>query len=242
MPEGGIVKLYADNVIVRAEDSLPLEDGEYVRISIEDQGTGIPGNHLQRIFDPFFTTKQEGSGLGLATSYSVIKRHGGHIIVESQMGVGTTFQVYLPASPGAVLSEMMGDENEIPVTGSGKVLVMDDEKHVSDLAAEMLSSIGYKVTTTIEGAEAVEMYEQARDSGEPYDAVIIDLTVPGGMDGKETIEKLVNIDPEIKAAVSSGYSNDPIMADFRDYGFKGVIAKPYKVMELSAVLYGIMRE
>jgi signal transduction histidine kinase/ActR/RegA family two-component response regulator len=236
MPEGGTVRISAENTIIGAEPVLPLEPGAYIKISIQDEGTGIAKKHLERIFDPFFTTKQAGSGLGLATSYSIIEKHNGHITVESRIGVGTTFHIYLPASPaGALIEEQK--ENEKPIMGDGKILVMDDEKHIRDLASDMLDKIGYKVITTIDGTEAIELYKEAMESGNPFDAVIMDLTISGGMSGKEAVQKLIEIDPEVKAIVSSGYSNDPVMADFGKYGFKGVVAKPYKIRELSEVLH-----
>jgi len=239
MPEGGVVTVRAENVTVGAEEALPLEDGEYVKITMEDQGIGIPEEHLQRIFDPYFTTKQKGSGLGLATSYSIIKNHDGHITAESQVGVGTIFYIYLPASPGKALVEEEKEE-ERPIMGEGRILVMDDEKHVRDAVAEMLVSIGYNVTTSIDGHEAIEMYREAKEFGQPYDAIIMDIVVPGGMGGKETIRKLIEVDPEVNVIVSSGYSNDPIMAGFREYGFNGAIAKPYKIREMSEVLHRVI--
>ena len=235
MPEGGTIKLQAENVVVSAKDTLPLKDGEYVKISIQDQGIGIPEEHLQRIFDPYFSTKQKGSGLGLATVYSVIKNH------DSQVGIGSTFYVYFPASPGQLRVKEEEENVEInPITGEGRVLVMDDEENIRELAREMLNNLGYEVTTAIDGAEAIKLYRGARDSGQPFDAVIADLTVPGGMNGKETIQQLVKIDPRIKAIVSSGYSNDPIMANFREYKFQGAIAKPYRTRELSILLHEVL--
>jgi PAS domain S-box-containing protein len=239
MPRGGIIKVRAENVTIGAEDAIPLEDGEYVKIYIEDRGIGIPKENLDSIFDPYFTTKQKGSGLGLATSYSIIKNHEGHITVESELGAGTTFHIYLPASPEAVPTEKKEAE-EKPIMGEGRILVMDDEKHVRDTVAAMLNSLGYKVTTSVDGAEAIELYKDAKESGQPYDAVIVDIVVPGGMGGRETIQRLMEIDPEVRVIVSSGYSDDPIMADFSRYGFKGAIAKPYKTKELSEVLHRVI--
>ncbi len=241
IPEGGLVRICAENINVDTESGLPLKAGEYIKISIEDQGLGIPKEHLNRIFDPFFTTKQAGNGLGLATSYSIIQNHNGYITVDSQLGVGTTFHIYLPALSEAVMMERETTKN-IPIKGSGRILVMDDEKHVRDLAAEILSRLGYEVTTSIDGSETIELYRDAMTSEEPFNAVILDLTVPGSMGGREAIQELIEIDPEIKAIVSSGYSNDPVMAYFREYGFRGVIAKPYRALELSAVLYRVMME
>jgi PAS domain S-box-containing protein len=239
MPRGGIIKVRAENVTIGAEDAIPLEDGEYVKIYIEDRGIGIPKENLDSIFDPYFTTKQKGSGLGLATSYSIIKNHEGHITVESELGAGTTFHIYLPASPEAVPTEKKEAE-EKPIMGEGRILVMDDEKHVRDTVAAMLNSLGYKVTTSVDGAEAIELYKDAKESGQPYDAVIVDIVIPGGMGGRETIQRLMEIDPEVRVIVSSGYSDDPIMADFSRYGFKGAIAKPYKTKELSEVLHRVI--
>lgn len=235
MPAGGIVRVSAENITMGTESGLPLEPGAYIKVSVEDQGVGISEKYLQRIFDPFFSTKQAGSGLGLATSYSIIQKHSGYITVESQLGVGTTFHIHLPASPDGVLIEEEKKE-EKPIMGEGRILVMDDEEHVRDTAADMLRSIGYEAVTSINGSEAIKLYKEAMGSGKPFNVVIMDLTVPGGMGGKEAIQKLIEIDPEVKAIVSSGYSTDPIMANFREYGFKGVIAKPYRTRELSVAL------
>ena len=239
MPQGGIIRIQAENVIVEAGDAIPLKCGEYVRIFIQDQGIGIPKEHLGRIFDPYFTTKQKGSGLGLAASYFIIRNHGGYIAAESQVGVGTTFYIYLPASPEEIPIEIPIESKEAEdklVTGEGRILVMDDDEFIRELASDMLTGIGYKVTIAKDGAEAIRRYKNARESGNPFDLVIIDLIVRDGMEGEETIRNLIEIDPEVKAIASSSYSNDPIIVNFREYGFSGVIAKPYKVRELSKVL------
>ena len=241
MPDGGIIKVRAENETVGAEDALPLHSGAYVKISVEDQGGGIPEADLQRIFDPYFTKDQGGSGLELATSYSIITRHDGYITAESQVGVGTTFHIYLPAYPERVLvEEEPVKEEEKLITGKGRILVMDDMDFIRELATEMLGNLGYKVTTAIDGAEAIELYKKAKESGQPFDAVIMDLTIPGGMGGKVAIQKLIEIDPEVKAIVSSGYSNDPVMAHFEEYGFKGVITKPYRINELGEILQKVI--
>ena len=239
MPEGGAISVRCENIVLDSGRSLPLDAGAYIKISVADQGIGITPEHLQKIFDPFFTTKQEGSGLGLATSYSIIQKHNGHISVESQIGVGTAFHIYLPASPkqAAVVKEKV--EKQL-TRGEGKVLVMDDEEHLRNLANGVLGSLGYKVTTATDGEETIELYEAAMGAGDPFDAVIMDLTIPGGMGGKDAIKKLAKIDPGVKAIVSSGYSTDPVMTDFREYGFSGVIAKPYRISELSEVLHGVI--
>jgi CheY-like chemotaxis protein len=239
MPAGGVIHVAGDNTDVVHSDGLPLQPGRYLKISVKDRGTGIPEEHLSKIFDPYFTTKRKGSGLGLAMVYSILKRHGGHITVESKLGVGTTFHVFLPASEKEA-PEIM-EEKRGPVAGKGKVLVMDDEEMVRALAQEMLVHIGYDAEVARDGSEAITLYKRAREAGEPFDAVILDLTVPGGMGGKEAMERLKEIDPEIKAIVSSGYSTDPVMSNYRDYGLRGVVAKPYDIEELSKTVNDVVQ-
>jgi len=221
--------------VVQAENAIMgtptphLKAGRYVKISIIDQGIGIPEDHLNKIFDPYFTTKQKGSGLGLAIAYSVIKNHGGHIAVESALGVGTTFHVYLPVFQGILTSER-NLEQSLPPSGA-RILVMDDEDSIRDLVGDILNLHGYAVDFAKNGEEAVALYQE-----HAYDAVMLDLTVPGGMGGKETVKELLKIDPHARAIVSSGYSSDPIMSEYAQYGFKDVIAKPYKIDELGEVI------
>lgn len=236
MPEGGRIKLTAENVTVSEGE----KKGRYVKISIVDQGIGIPKEHLPKIFEPYFTTKQKGSGLGLAIVYSIIKKHGGYIEVETELGVGTTFKVYLPASLKNVF--MRKGLKEKIQTGKGKILVMDDEELVRKVVGEMLVFLGYEVEFAKEGIEAIELYKKAKAQGQPFDAIIMDLTIPIGMGGKETINKLLEIDPTVKAIVSSGYSTDPVMTEFTKYGFKGFIIKPFKIKELGEVLYRVIME
>jgi len=236
MPEGGRIKLTAENVTVSEGE----KKGRYVKISIVDQGIGIPKEHLPKIFEPYFTTKQKGSGLGLAIVYSIIKKHDGYIEVETELGVGTTFKVYLPASLKNVF--MRKGLKEKIQTGKGKILVMDDEELVRKVIGEMLVFLGYEVEFAKEGIEAIELYKKAKAQGQPFDAIIMDLTIPIGMGGKETINKLLEIDPTVKAIVSSGYSTDPVMTEFTKYGFKGFIIKPFKIKELGEVLYRVIME
>ena len=230
-PSGGIIEIKVENVISGKEEGLPLEEGKYVRISIKDEGIGIPKEEFARIFDPYWTTKHKGSGLGLATVFSIIKRHNGYIDLESELGVGTTFYLYLPACEKKVSLEK--EEAEQILKGEGRILLMDDEEAILETTGEVLKQLGYEVQTAKDGDEAISLYRQAK---KPFDLIIMDLTIPGGMGGKEAIKKLKEIDPGARAIVSSGYSNDPVMADFTKYGFCGVIAKPYKVKELSQVL------
>lgn len=235
MPGGGLIIASCENTAIGSKDAIPLKKGQYVKITLRDQGTGINEEHLAKIFDPYFTTKERGKGLGLATCYSIIKRHDGYITVESQLGVGTAFHIYLPASPDAVLAEKA--EEEKPFISRGRILVMDDEEIVRMVATEMLSTLGHEVAVAKDGAEAIELYIRAKASGLPFDAVIMDLTIPGGMGGKEAIGRLKEIDPAVKVIVSSGYSNDPIMAHHQEYGFVGSVIKPYMVKDLSEALH-----
>lgn len=241
MPEGGIINVKAENITINEKSGLPLDSGDYIRIIIQDTGTGISEEHLSKIFDPYFSTKKTGSGLGLAIAYSIVKKHNGHITVESRVGVGTTFYVYIPASQKQILHLEEKKEEMPSITGKGKLLIMDDEEIVREVAGEMLKHMGYEVEFAIDGGEAIELYKKAKEEGEPFDAVILDLTIPGGMGGRETIEKLLEIDPHVTAIVSSGYSNDPVMANFRKYGFKSVVTKPYKLNEMREALAEAMR-
>lgn len=237
MPNGGVIEVIAENVPHGLERALVLD---YIKISITDHGTGIPSEDLSRIFDPYFTTKQKGSGLGLSTSYFIIKKHEGYIRVESQIGVGTTFYIYLPAFPGEnVVTEKITDK---PVTGKGRVLVIDDEEDIRETTVNMLEHIGYNAVAAEDGAEGIEIYKEAMASGESFDAILMDLTIPGGMGGKEAIQRLKEIDPGVKAIVTSGYSSDSAMANFEEYGFKSVIVKPYGISELSNVVKKVISE
>jgi two-component system cell cycle sensor histidine kinase/response regulator CckA len=234
---GGTINITAENIDLEKENRFSLKPGTYIRISISDQGTGIPEENLQKIFYPYFTTKKDGNGLGLAIAYSVIKNHDGHITVESYPGVGTTFQFYLPAFPDKVpLVESKKNNEDTNIEGKGKIMIMDDTEIVREIVRDMLDNIGYDVVIATDGKEAIELYKSAKETGVPIDAIIMDLNIPGGMGGKETIQNLIVFDPGVKAIVSSGYSNDPIMSEFKKYGFSGVIAKPYKARDLNDVL------
>jgi PAS domain S-box-containing protein len=235
MPSGGKLHIGAQNMVIKRPGMLPLPKGKYVRVDIEDEGIGMSKKQLERIFEPYYTTKQKGSGLGLATAYSIVKNHGGYITIESKQNVGTTFHVYLPASekPSPTREEV---KREMGITGKGKVLVMDDEKIIREMLGKMLPLAGYEVDLTSDGAEAIERYAEAMKVGKPFNAVIMDLTIPGGMGGKEAIKKLLEIDPDAKVIVSSGYSTDPIMSEYKEYGFSAVVTKPYGVAEIEKTL------
>ena len=238
MPNGGVIIIRSENIDIQAKNIIPLPMGKYIKITIEDQGVGISEKHLPNIFDPYFSTKQAGSGFGLATSYSIITRHGGHIWAESKIDEGTTFYIYLPASEKEIIQ--VEDKANIKHSGNGKILIMDDQESILKMVGRMLNFMGYDTVLTTDGAQAIDIYNEAYQSHKPFDVVILDLTVPGGMGGAQVIPELLKIDPKVKAVVSSGYSNDPIMSNYEDYGFCGVIPKPYSENQLSELLNKII--
>ncbi|MCK5126147.1 MAG: PAS domain S-box protein [candidate division Zixibacteria bacterium] len=238
MPEGGVITIECTNDSINEDSDIPIKPGDYVCIRIKDEGTGIPESHINKIFDPFFTTKQSGSGLGLATTYSIVRSHFGHIMVESEANVGTVFSLYLPATK-LIVTKTDNDYSSIPM-GFGSVLIVDDEDAVLRMARIVLKKLGYSPLTAHDGREAIDIYKKSIEYGEPVDIVIMDLTIPGGMGGKEAIIELKKIDPDVTAIVSSGYSNDPLMANYKSFGFVASVAKPYKAGDLGAVLQSIL--
>jgi len=240
MPNGGNFYVKGENVQIDEQNIISLAPGRYIKISFRDTGTGIAPENIHRIFDPYFTTKKTGSGLGLASTYSIIKKHGGHILVESKPQKGTTFTFYLPASEKHV--KKTNDEEDIHTipTVHARVLVMDDEAEIRELIKDVLENMGMEVLTCADGKTAIEIYRREMQSSAPIDLVILDLTVPGELGGKETLQELLKIDPKIKAIVSSGYSNDPIMSEYKKYGFKGVVSKPYQINELIVTVQNVL--
>lgn len=241
MPHGGVIEIRAQNIVEqdkRCESALHVEAGPYVSVSIADKGIGIPEENLSSIFDPYFSTKQKGSGLGLATSHSIIKYHGGCVSVESKLGHGTTVHVSLPAALGQEVQDAPESARRV-AHGKGRILVMDDEASIRTLASNMLEFLGYDVEVVDDGIAVVERYRRALMDGWPFDAVILDLVVPGGMGGNETMERLGEIDPAVKAILVSGYAQDSVMAEFREHGFAAVITKPFTLEELSRTLHSV---
>ena len=235
MAAGGEVAVRAANETLLHDNPHQLPPGDYIRIAVEDRGCGIPQENLVRIFDPYFTSKAKGSGLGLASVYSIVKRHGGAVEVSSTMGVGTSFTIRLPAIHDRQ-PEDVGTKEPVELSGSGRVLVMDDEDFILDVATGILHFMGYAVESCGDGREAVERFRAAWENKVPFSAVILDLTIPGGMGGKETAARILEIDPDAVLIVSSGYSNDPVIANYRQYGFSGVVSKPFDAEGLAREL------
>ncbi len=238
MPEGGIITIHCENYVYNGTLTLPIAAGDYIKVSLVDRGVGIPRDLLDKIYDPYFTTKHEGNGLGLAVTHSIIIQHKGHIAADSKQGQGTTVTIYLPAFKQKKLKEQK--EEPLPVGGKAKILFMDDDKMVRTMANEMLSHYGYEVFLAQDGQEAITLYRESLKDGAHIDLVIMDLTVPGGMGGKETIKEIIAANPQVKAIVSSGYSNNPIMANYGEYGFSAAVSKPYRQEELIKVINRII--
>ncbi len=245
MPDGGVIRISCENVISERRNRLFSynEPSRYVCLRIEDQGVGIPEDVLEKVFDPFFSTKQQGSGLGLAIVHSIIRKHGGHVAVESEPGSGTAFTIMLPALEDASVDESNAGsavpENVVEGDARGTVLIMDDEDMVRDVASEMIRLIGYRVLTASDGSEALEIYKAEKEKGNPVSAVILDLTIHGGMGGLKCVKKLLEYDPDAVCIVSSGYSNDDVMANYERYGFRGVLIKPFDLAEMSRTLKNV---
>ncbi len=236
MPDGGGIIINCTNITdITSEPLCGLEDKAYVKITLQDNGCGISANYLEKIFDPYFTTKQEGSGLGLAISHSIISKHDGHISVKSQMGVGTTFTIYMPVSGEQTPHDLVQDAQK-PETVKARILIMDDEQLVREIATHMLNRLGHEVLLAGDGQEAIDIFNEHHKGDKPIDIIIMDLTIPGGMGGQEAIQQILKIDPTARAIVSSGYSNDPVMTNYQEYGFKAAIAKPFLLAELDKIL------
>jgi two-component system, cell cycle sensor histidine kinase and response regulator CckA len=244
LPSGGTIIISCENVNVTPQNKLPLIKEDHVKISIHDEGVGISEENMSKIFDPYFTTKGMGSkkgvGLGLAICYSIVKNHNGYIMVDSVPGKGTTFQIYLPATKKDIIDVYI--EEKVVTQGKGRVLVMDDEEMILKIARELLQLMGYEVITAQTGEETIGFYRQAMELKKPFDAVVLDLAIPGGMGGKEVMQELITIDPHVRGIISSGYLNDPVVKDFRRYGFLATLTKPYEANELDDKLQNIIKK
>lgn len=233
MTDGGTIIVKAENIELTSAMNIPLPEDRYVCISIKDQGLGIPDHNLDKIFDPYFTTRDDGNGLGLTTAFAIVQRHSGHITVESDLGIGTTIAIYLPASDGEADEEQ---QESIVHQGQGKILVMDDEETIRISTKAALKHLGYQVDTASDGAEAIEKYKAALEASEPFDAAIMDLTVPGGLGAKETASEILSVHSTACLIVLSGYSHDPVVTEYEKFGFAAAVSKPYNIEELSTVL------
>jgi signal transduction histidine kinase/CheY-like chemotaxis protein len=245
MPAGGVIRISLANEDVAAGAHHSLAPGRYVRMAIADSGTGIKPEILSRVFDPYFSTKEVGGGLGLATVYSIIKRHDGWIEAESTHGHGATFTLWLPASGAA--KQMPPPPVPVPAPAvlsfrTARVLLMDDEDGVRRLGETLLLRMGLKPVTVSDGGAAMEVFTAAQKSPQPFDLVILDLTISGGIGGREVIERIRKLDPNVPAIVSSGYSNDPVLADFASYGFQAVVPKPYEVNQLAETVKRLLAQ
>lgn len=232
MPQGGNINISCKNVQDAASESLlSIPEGKFVRIIIADSGIGIPQEILDNIFDPYFSTKNEGSGLGLAICYSIINKHKGNISVQSKPGKGTVFSIYLPADTSAeITAEHQPSMRH--ATKASRIILMDDEEMIRDLAVKQLTMLGHKTIPVVDGNQAVDKYQELQDQGTPADLVIMDLTIPGGMGGQKAARRLLDLDPAARIIVASGYSNDPVMSNYREYGFIAAVSKPFSLIEL----------
>lgn len=242
MPEGGVITLSLTCERISSGKIASLSSGDYVCIAVQDQGVGITPENLKRIFDPYFTTKKNGNGLGLASSYSIIKSHNGLMTVDSVVSEGSTFRVYLPKTAKAVVEAApVKEEENVIHPGHGRILVMDDMEAMMMVAGEILQVLGYEVEFSTNGDEAIEAYKKAKEAGKPFDAVVFDLTVPGGMGGEEACRILSEYDPGLIAVASSGYSTSNVMSEYEAAGFKAVVPKPYRIKDMSAALHRILK-
>ncbi|MGD0816470.1 MAG: ATP-binding protein [Verrucomicrobiota bacterium] len=242
MPRGGVVFVRAENVVLGDQEELSLPAGEYVQVSIADEGVGMAKDVLSKIFDPYFSTKQRGDqkgmGLGLTICHTVVQKHGGAIAVKSEMGVGTTFDIYLPAARKLSGAEKASAPPGVP--RHGKVLVMDDEQALRKVLGLMLTGLGHEVDLAEDGQMAIDVYKKAKSLGRHFDVVILDLTVREGMGGQETIQALLKVDPAVKAVAMSGYIQDPVIQEPERHGFKCALAKPFNIETLQEILSRVM--
>lgn len=247
MPDGGNINIKVENVVLEKNhklnlifDELELIPGNYIKITIRDEGEGIDTKYLKKIFDPYFTTKKQGSGLGLAIAYSIIKKHEGYIDVESSRNKGTSFYLYLPAS--SKVPEKTYESFEKRLNRNYKILVMDDEEIILEMMGKIFQTIGYEGTYVLNGADAIKQYTEHFQANDPFDLVILDLTIPGDMGGKEVAQKISKINPSAKIILSSGYNTSPVFSEYQKLGFSGIIIKPFNVEELTNEINRVLSE
>ncbi len=237
MPNGGVIKISGENYKPKPQDKLPNTASDYVKISIQDQGCGIPAAILDRIFDPYFTTKAKGSGLGLAITHSIVRKHNSDIMIDSIEGQGCTVTIHLPAVETNLPDNLASEPAKPTLTPSNTtIIIMDDEEIIRDVVGDMLSHKGYKVLLAQDGKETIRLYKKTLSDGSPAELIIMDLTIPGGMGGRETVQEILKLNLEAKVIVASGYANDPIMANFKEYGFSAAINKPFNLQELTTII------
>ena len=241
-PQGGTLQVEAENTTLLKDNLLTIAKGTYLKIRLRDNGKGIARQDLDRIFDPYFSTRPNGSGMGLAICDSIITRHKGHICVTSQLGSGTAVTLYLPAVPDNPPKENTMISEPSQSTPRANILVMDDEEHIRTITQKMLEKFGHTVTMTCDGEQAVAAYAQAMEAGHRFHVVIMDLTIPGGMGGQEASRIILDMDPEANIVVSSGYSNDKIMSDYKAYGLKGIIPKPFRLADLKTTIENLIAQ
>jgi CheY-like chemotaxis protein len=235
MKSGGNIKIEIHTEFINQEiSSLDLNSGNYVIISISDHGKGIPFEIKDKIFTPYFTTKKNGTGLGLATAFSIMKKHKGKILFSTKLNEGTTFKIYLLSTDKPKIDRI--GSTEIHLTKKGRILILEDDPTVQRFVMKMLTQLGMEVKIEDDGSKIIDAYLESLTKDQPFDLIIMDLTIPGGLGGKETIKKIKEINPAVKAIVSSGYSTDPIMAKYQDFGFVGVLKKPYLINDMKFLL------
>jgi len=246
MPAGGVLDVSLFNTAVSEKQIPNIPAGDYVVLSIKDRGVGIGPDIIGRIFEPYFTTKKDGNGLGLVSTKSIVTAHKGYIFVESTPSLGTEFKVYIPRSSSElnlnIRDEVDEEQTMSPVHDGGRILVMDDMQGMMMVAGEILKTLGYDVGYSTNGGEAIDAYKAAKEAGDPYVAVVFDLTVPGGMGGEEACQRLLEYDPDLIAIASSGYTNSNVMEDFESAGFKAVVPKPYRITEMSMALSRVLHK
>jgi PAS domain S-box-containing protein len=240
MPDGGVIEVCCENIPFITKEAVSLPDQKYVKITIVDSGSGIPEKYIDKIFDPYFSTKQEGGGLGLAICYSIISKHDGSISVQSETNIGTTFTIYLPASQKTSQDTVPSKQGLIEARHKATIMVMDDESMVRDVSKQMLEQFGHEVVLAENGHEAIELYNDYSKANRFIDIIIMDLTIPGEMGGKDAVREILKINQDAKVVVASGYSNDPVMAHYQDYGFKASIAKPFRLSELNKLINTVL--